>query len=310
MPISRLEKVDLRELWKHEAHGFTRWLADNLDFVSESIGTEITLVEREASAGPFSVDILAEDTQGHPVIIENQLEQTDHDHLGKIITYMSNLDAKTAIWITSTPRPEHEKAVHWLNETLPADTAFYLLKLEAFRIGDSDPAPHLEVVAGPSLESKQVGGQKKELAERHILRMEFWKQLLELSKGKTRLFERISPTDDNWLSAGAGKSGLAYSYVVRMQDAHVELYIDRGDADVNKRIFDSFLAKKGEVEDRFGAPLDWQRLDDKRACRIRYLITGHGLADRDHWSELQEKLVDAMVKLHAALQPLVQSLGS
>ncbi len=177
MPISRLEKLPLRELWKHEAHGFTKWLVDNLDFVSEATGIELTLVEREAAAGPFSADILAEDAKGNPVIIENQLEQTNHDHLGKIITYMSNLDAKTAIWITSDPRPEHEKAVHWLNETLPADTAFYLLQIQAFRIGDSDPAPHISIVAGPSLESKQVGGQKKELAERHLLRMEFWKGL-------------------------------------------------------------------------------------------------------------------------------------
>jgi hypothetical protein len=126
MQISRLEKVALRDLWKHEAHGFTRWLADNLDFVSEAIGINLNLLEREASAGPFFADILAEDSQGHPVIIENQLEQTNLDHLGKLITYMSNMDAMTAIWITSDPRPEHEKAVHWLNETLPVDTAFYL----------------------------------------------------------------------------------------------------------------------------------------------------------------------------------------
>lgn len=141
MTISRLQKVPLRELWRHEAHGFTHWLAENLDFLGEALGFEITLVEREATAGPFSADILAEDTDGNYVIIENQLEQTDHDHLGKLITYLSNLEAKKAIWITSAPRPEHEKAIHWLNETLPADTAFYLLKLEAYRIDDSSPAP-------------------------------------------------------------------------------------------------------------------------------------------------------------------------
>jgi hypothetical protein len=199
MPIARLEKLELRELWKHEAHGFTKWLTENLDFVSEAIRVDLSLVEREASVGPFSADILAEDNQGHPVIIENQLEQTDHDHLGKLITYMSNLEAKIAIWITSSPRPEHEKAVHWLNETLPADTAFYLLKIEAYKIGTSDPAPLLTIVAGPSLESKQVGGQKKELAERHLMRMEFWTQLLERAKGKINLFDRISPGTNNWI---------------------------------------------------------------------------------------------------------------
>lgn len=158
MPIARLEKLELRELWKHEAHGFTKWLTENLYFVSETIHVDLSLVEREASVDPFSADILAEDNQGHPVITENQPEQTDHDHLGKLITYMSNLEAKIAIWITSSPRPEHEKAVHWLNETLPADTDFYLLKIEAYKIDASDPAPLLTVVAGPSLESKQVRG--------------------------------------------------------------------------------------------------------------------------------------------------------
>lgn len=309
MPIARLEKLDLRLLWKHEAYGFTKWLAENLDFISETIDLELSLVEREASAGPFSADILAEDNQGHTVIIENQLEQTDHDHLGKLITYMSNLEAKTAIWITRSPRPEHEKAVHWLNETLPADTAFYLLKVEAFKIGNSDPAPHLTVVAGPSLESKQVGEQKKELAERHLLRMEFWKQLLERARSKTSLFEKISPGTDNWIGASAGKSGLAYNFVIRMQDARVEFYLSRGKAEENKKIFDALQLKKFEVEERFGSMLEWQRLDNKQACRISYLIEGSGLADQDRWPQLQEQLIDAMIRLHKAFNPLVQGIN-
>jgi len=104
-------------------HGY-----QNLDFISDAIGIDPAFVEREKSAGDFFVDILAETGDGDLVVIENQLERTDHDHLGKLITYMSNLDAKIAIWITSQPRPEHEKAVQWLNETLPADTGFYLIR--------------------------------------------------------------------------------------------------------------------------------------------------------------------------------------
>jgi hypothetical protein len=309
MPIARLEKLELREIWKHEAHSFTRWLAENLDFISDAIGVDLTLVEREASLGPFSADILAEDSQGHSVVIENQLEQTDHDHLGKLITYMSNLDAKTAIWITKNPRPEHEKAVHWLNETLPADTAFYLLRIEAFKIGNSDPAPLLTVVAGPSLESKQVGGQKKELAERHLLRKEFWTQLLERAKSKTKVFERISPGTDNWVGASAGKSGLAFNFVIRMGNAQVEFYIDRSKAEENKKIFDALLLKKDEVEEMFGEKLEWQRLDNRQASRIRYLIEEHGLMDQEYWPKLQEQLIDAMIRLTQALLPEIQKLG-
>lgn len=308
MTISRLQKVPLRELWKHEAHGFTHWLAENLDFLGEALGFEITLVEREATAGPFSADILAEDTDGNYVIIENQLEPTDHDHLGKLITYLSNLEAKKAIWITSAPRPEHEKAIHWLNETLPADTAFYLVKLEAYRIDNSSPAPLLTVVAGPSPESKQVGIQKKELAERHLLRMEFWKQLLEKARTRTPIFANRNPTDNNWISASSGKNGFTYSYVVRMEDAQVELYIDRGDVNQNKHLFEKLLEQKQQIESAFGKPLEWQRLDDRRACRVRYLITRYGLKDKDHWADLQELLISEMVNLYNAMQPEITRL--
>jgi len=214
MPIAKLEPVPLRELWKHEAHDFTTWLAENLDFVSDAISIDLSFVEREKSAGDFSVDILAETGDGDLVVIENQLERTDHDHFGKLITYMSNLNAKIAIWITSQPRPEHEKAVQWLNETLPADTGFYLLRIDAYRIGDSPPAPLLTLIAGPSREAQQIGKQKKDLAERHILRMQFWEHLLKRLEGRTKLHANISPTKDHWLGTGAGRSGLSYNYII------------------------------------------------------------------------------------------------
>jgi hypothetical protein len=307
-PISRLQTVPLRELWPHEALSFTAWVADNLDFISETVGFEISLVEREASAGPFSADILAEDPNGNYVIIENQLDQTDHDHLGKLITYLSNLDAKTAIWITSNPRPEHEKAVHWLNETLPPDTSFYLLQIEAFRIDDSAPAPLLTIIAGPSVESKKVGQQKKDLAQRHVKRLDFWQQLLDRAKERTSLHANISPSKGNWIATGAGKSGLMFSYVIRMNDAQVELYIDTGDAEVNKRIFDAIYERKDEIEDKFGACLDWQRLDDKRASRIRYVLPGVGLQDDESWFELQDRMIETMINFSCALQPEINQL--
>ncbi len=309
MPISRLEKLPLRELWKHEAHGFTKWMAENLDLVSDAIGIQLSLEEREAPAGHFSADILAVDANGNPVVIENQLEQTNHDHLGKLITYMSNLDAKTAIWITSDPRPEHERAVEWLNETLPADTAFYLLKIEAFRIGGSDPAPYISIIAGPSQVSRQVGDERKELAERKQTRKDFWNQLLKFARAKTHLFDRINPTDDHWLSASSGIGGFSYNFVVRRDDSQVELYIERGNPEDNKRIFDSLFQRKTEIENRFGETLDWQRLDNRKGCRIRHLIKDYGFDDKEHWPQLQEKLVDAMVRLHKAIQPVIQSVN-
>jgi hypothetical protein len=308
MAISRLQQVPLRDLWKHEAHGFTRWLVENLDLVGEKLGFDLTLVEREARTGPFSADILAEDSDGNYVIIENQLEQTNHDHLGKLITYLSNLDAKKAIWITSEPRPEHEKAIHWLNETLPADTAFFLIKLEAYKINDSDPAPLLTIVAGPSPEGKQVGAQKKELAERHVLRLEFWRQLIDRAKTLAPSLANRSPSKDNWIATSAGKSGFGYNYIIRMDDAQIELYIDRGDAKTNKDLFETLLMQKEQIERSFGKPLDWQRLDEKQSCRVRYVLEGAGLLNQDKWSEIQERMIDEMIKFQKAIQPVLNQM--
>ncbi len=309
MHIARLTRVPLREIWTHEARDFTTWLSENLDLLAEALSiSQLTLVQRDAAAGIFSADILADDGQDRLVVIENQLESTDHDHLGKLITYLSNLDAKIAVWVTSTPRPEHERAVHWLNEILPADMAFYLLQIEAFRIGDSPPAPKFTVVAGPTREARQVGEQKKELAERHLLRLEFWKQLLERARDKTQLHARIAPGTDNWISASAGKSGISYSYVIRMEDAQVELYIDRGDAEQNKRIFDALHEHKTEIEADFGGPLEWQRLDAKRACRVRYLLTDGGLQDKQHWPKIQDAMIEAMIRLERVMKPHLQRL--
>ena len=187
MAISRLKSVPLRSLWPNEAYDFTTWLAENLDLLGETLGMELSLLEQEASAGVFSADIPAEDASGNPVVIENQLERTDHDHLGKPITYLSNLDAKAAVWITSEPRLEHEKAIHWLNETLPADAAFYLVRIETYQIEDSPPAPLLTVVAGPSPDACQIGGQKKELAQREVIRRKLWTTLLERANRRTGL---------------------------------------------------------------------------------------------------------------------------
>ncbi len=308
MNIGRLTRVDLRELWRHEAHDFTTWLSENLDLLGETLGLQLSLLEREAAAGPFSADILADDGRDNLVVIENQLEATDHDHLGKLITYMSNLDAKTAVWIVKEPRPEHEKAVHWLNEMLPADMAIYLLRIEAYRIGDSPAAPLFTIIAGPSPQARQAGEQKKELAERHVLRLEFWQQLLERAKSKTPLHARISPSTDNWINASAGKSGLSYSYVIRMNDAQIEFYIDRGETEENKRIFDALHDRKEAIEAAFGGPLEWQRLDDRRASRIRHVITSGGLKDRERWPQLQDAMIDAMIRLERALKPEIQKL--
>ena len=300
--IGKLQRVPLREVWQHEALDFTTWLEDNLDVLNDTLDITLSGAEREQSAGAFNVDLVAEDEAGNPVVIENQLGKSDHDHLGKLITYLTGIDAKTAIWIVSDPRPEHVRAISWLNESSPA--AFYLLKVEAIKIGDSPPAPLLTLIVGPSEESREVGKTKKELAERYVIRKQFWAGLLEGARAKTKLHANISPGQHSWIGTGAGKYGLAYNYVIRKNDGTVELYIDRGKEgeSENKAIFDELGESKDAIETVFGESLDWQRLEGRRACRIKKNIDLGGYRDESKWPEIQEAMIDAMIRLEKALK--------
>lgn len=304
--IGRLERVAIRELWKHEEHGFSAWLETNIETLGAAVGFALNDPRREVYVGSFCVDLVAETDSGERVIIENQLEPTDHDHLGKVLTYLTNLDAKIALWVAKDARPEHVKAVAWLNETTPDDIAFYLVRLDAYRIGSSAPAPLFTVIVGPSAEAKGFGQQKKELAEVHILRRRFWEGLLELAKTRgVQLHSARSPSIDPWLPAGAGRSGLIFSYLVHRHDTTaVELYIDTVNGEENKRIFDALFTKREAIEKAFGASLDWERLDGKRASRIRHtLVTGGLDAGEATWPAQWDQMVTSMDRLAKALKP-------
>jgi len=155
----------------------------------------------------------------------------------------------------------------------------------------------------------QQGRKDEDLAERHVLRLKFWGELLEKAKTKTKLHAKVSPGIENWVSAGAGKSGLGFNYVVRMDDAQVELYIDRGESKWNKMVFNTFLQHKVEIEELFGGPLDWQLLPEKRASRIRFVISSYGLEDQDHWGELQDQLIESMIKLEKAFRNQIKMVA-
>jgi hypothetical protein len=306
--IGKIERVALREVWKHEALDFTQWLEDNIDVLNEVLDINLSNPERERNAGSFNVDIVAEDDSGDPVIIENQLEKSDHNHLGKIITYLVAIGAKTAIWIVADPRPEHVSSINWLNESSSAN--FYLLKVDAIKIGDSPPAPLFTIIVGPSEESKEVGKTKQEMAERYYIRERFWTELLERSKSKTKLHSNISPSKHNWIGTSAGMQGLNLNYVVRKDSADVELYIDRGkdSEEINKEIFNQLFHNRQTIESNFGEPLEWQTLEGKRACRIKKRITIGGYRDDDKWSEIHEAMIDNMIKLDQSLKPFIKKL--
>jgi hypothetical protein len=302
--IGKLERVALREVWEHEAYDFTQWLQENIDVLNSALDLNLVSVDREQTAGSFSIDLVAEDQGGKMVIIENQLEKSNHDHLGKLITYLTGMGAKAAIWIVSDPRPEHVAAITWLNESSSAE--FYMVKVEAVRIGNSPPAPLLTLIVGPSKETEAVGTTKKDIAERFELRRRWWTQLIERSQQVNKLHAHISPGDWGWLGASAGIRGLNLNYVVTMDESSAELYIDRGKGSEaeNKSIFDQLQAHRAEIEKSFGGTLSWERLEGKRACRIRHLQPGGGYrSPEEDWPKIQDGIINVMDRLEKALRP-------
>lgn len=301
--IGKIQRVPLREVWKHEALALTPWLQDNLDVINDITGLTLAAAEREQAAGNFSVDLVAEDESGRTIVIENQLEKSDHDHLGKLLTYLVAFEAQAAVWIVSDPRPEHVSAINWLNESSAAD--FYLLKLEAIRINDSFPAPLFTLIVGPSIEARQVGETKKELAERHHIRRDFWQSLLERAREKTPLFANISPGIAAWIATGAGKNGLAYDIVIRKHDGRVELEISTGNGELNRQYLHKLKADQEQIEAQFGAPLVWDLVEGRSACYVRYPLKQGGYRDEEYWPAIQEAMIEAMIRLEKALRPYV-----
>lgn len=304
--IGRLERVPLREVWKHEAYDFTSWLQQNVDVLNDAMDLNIVSLERERAAGSFSIDLVGEDEFGGTIIIENQLEKSNHDHLGKVITYLTAMGAKTAVWIVSNPRPEHVAAITWLNESSSAD--FYMVKVEAVRIGTSPAAPLLTVIVGPSEEGKEIGRTKKELADRHNERHAWWTSLLSLPEAK--LHAHLKASAANWISLSSGVSGLSYNYVITQLSSVAELYIDRGKGsdDTNKAIFDRLFMQKDEIQADFGDELRWDRLEERRGCRISCKVDGGYRSPEDEWPGIQRNLANTMNRLHAALQPRIRNL--
>lgn len=301
--IGRIQRVNLQDVWSHEALDFTPWLQDNIDVLGDAIGLDLSAVEREQPAGAFKVDLIAEDRRGRAVVVENQLEKSDHDHLGKLLTYVVETKASQAVWIVANPRPEHMRVITWLNDTTD-EVDFFLLRLEAVKIGDSEPAPLLTQVVGPS----EPIVPPPVIAERDRLRYRFFNGLLEYANSRIKLHANISPSRYNWIGAGSGIAGVTYNYVVRQHDARVELYINKQDGDENRRIFRGLESKKGSIESGFGGSLHWDPKEGKQACGISKTCRSGGYRDEGKWKAVYEELVDAMKKLESSVKPHLGTL--
>lgn len=260
--ISKLTKVQLREIWPNEARDFSPWLAqpDNLRLLSDEIGIQIELIKTEASTGKFSVDMLAqEEGSEKKIIIENQLEPTDHDHLGKCITYASGYDADIVIWIVKDIHPEHQKAVEWLNDKTDAEIGFFLIKLEACKIDDSLPAPKFEIIVQPNNWAKlfkSISDGMNESTELRRKQLNFWTEFQKYVTDNVKGFNTSSPRPVHRCTTGAGFSGGGISGMVLEREKFIRcmLYCNK-----NKIDFYDFLAdEKEQIEKELNNKVIWR----------------------------------------------------
>lgn len=307
--VSCLEIAPVREAFAHEAYDFTTWLEANIEVLSERIGLDLSVVGREYKVGDFIVDLLCEDHESNKVIIENQLERTDHSHLGQILTYLVGFGASHVIWITTEPRREHQRVMEWLSGV--SSVNFYLVKIEAVRIGDSPYAPLFSVLVGPDYQAKEIGKEKKEWRLSHHNRYEFWEGLLSKCSLQTKLFTNTSPRPSVSVSMGAGLKGVKFKFGVSQVGGTVELYIDHEKEDggiKNKLMLKALEKHRGEIQKSFGGPLDWESFADRRAVRIRRRIEGEPFGSLKDREVLQGQMIEAMAKLYEALGPFLDLL--
>ena len=304
-------RIPLRDLWKIENTQFTPWLKDNIEYLNDALNLKINPIGIEQSAGSFSIDILGEDISG-PVIIENQFGKTDHDHLGKSLTYTAYQNAKTVIWICEETRPEHEKVIDWLNEKI-SDISFYLVRLEVFQIDDSRPFPKFIKVSGPSNEATLMRKYQEGLSDYEKNIITFWEEFLVQLETIIPDHRSAIPSKNPWLNRTAGRpglGGLAYAYLIFKDSAAIELYSDNPDPLINEERLTLLKSYKEEIEREleFGKDLIWDIRPERKLQKVRYPITGGGLDNKEQWSEIQYTMISAMKKLIDTFQKYIDKI--
>ena len=299
MKLGKLEEVDIRKVWPHEQYDFSKWLAteENIKELGDTLNLSLTDVETEKFVGNYRCDILCKDEiTGKMVLIENQLEPTNHDHLGKIITYASGLDAAVVVWIVASARDEHASAIEWLNKHTDDEISFFLMEVHAYKIGDSDPAPQFKIIEQPNDFVKIVKAVSKnsDMNESQKNRLEFWTQFNEVVDSQGKPFNKRKATTDPWYNVAIGSSDASISIdlVNKEHKIRVSLWIND-----NKDIFDALFQRKDEIETALGFGLEWNRLDNKKASYICTYIKGLDFKKQDNYPMLMEQIVDLVLKM-------------
>ena len=305
--LGKLEEIkDLRTVWPHEAADFTPWLSedDNIALLADAVGIDITVDETESSVGDFHVDLFASETgTERKIIIENQLGDTDHDHLGKLITYASGKSADVIIWVVKYAREEHKAAIEWLNNHTDERIGFFLCEIKLYRIGNSAPAVKFEVVEKPNDWTKEVRKTEMTSATQQQ-RYEYWVAFQDYAFQNAQFantFSRRKPSTDHWMNFGIGISGcrIVVSRIQKRDELDVELYIDE-----DKELFCALLQNKDAIERECGFSFDWRELPERKASRI-VLEKSVSLADRSEWTSQFEWLIDVMLKMKAVFKKYI-----
>lgn len=305
--LGKLEWVDAKELWGHEAKDFTPWLQDNIHKLSEAIELEIDIFDREVSVGEFNVDLYGKELgSNRPVIIENQLYPTDHVHLGQLLTYASGLEAGVVIWISPMFRDEHKKTLDWLNGITNEDVSFFGIELEVLKIDDSSPAVNFKLAVKPTEWKK-----RPQVSRKGQLYHDFFSPLLKsLKEREPDITAASSVGYSSGIGFGAGRSGFYYGIGFTInKKLKVELYIDTGDLERNNEAFDFMQEKQGEIEDALGMPLSWERLDDKRASRIAAYTDGTILDPPEKLQSLSKWAVENMLRFRQEISKKISDLS-
>ncbi|MFJ5956721.1 DUF4268 domain-containing protein [Paenarthrobacter sp. NPDC092416] len=275
--LGKLEQVPLREVWKHEASDFTQWLAlpENVDQLAEVVlgGGSLTVIDTEVNVGSYKADILAMDSEERIVVIENQLGQTDHDHLGKILTYGAGKQAEVLVWIVKDAREEHENAINWLNEHTDESIHLFLIQIEAWKIGDSAPAPRFNIIAKPNdwLKAVKQSTAAGSVSDLKLQQQAFFAEVRELGqKVSTHVRSWAKPTPQHWydIRVGSGKGQISITLNSQKSYVGVEFYAN------NKDTYFSLERRGPEIEAAVGVTLDWQELPNKQASRIQVTKPG------------------------------------
>lgn len=276
--------TDLRSVWPHEANDFTKWLAqeENLALLSDTINVELELEERESSVGSFNVDLFAKEVgTDRRVIIENQLEDTNHDHLGKLITYASGKGAEVIVWVVKRARDEHRQAIEWLNQHTDANIGFFLLEIELWQIDDSEKAPRFNIVEKPNDWSKTMKTMET-LSNTSLLKLEFWTGFNETmgdNNDFTRHFHTRKAAAHHWydLSIGSSEYHVALTINTQKQSIGAEIYIND-----DKELFEQFKQHKDDISTLLNSDVEWR--EAKKACRI-FISANINPKKRENWTK-------------------------